>query len=286
MVESIHEDYEKAVKELKELNEDIFYDDFKSKITNLEITLERISEDNALQFKKETGSLIDRSNSLFRQNEKQTAEIYELFESHKETIEEQNMAFIEQERKQLLFVYEALVAKVDLFEEENKALKSDIALFAERNDVLHQTITSNNAYLKDFTESFHSDYVKHTEKVTDALDVTSRKTEAMLEEFSTQQVALFAEGNDMLDQTITSNNAYLKDFTETFNSDYVKHTEKVTDVLDVTSRETEAMLDGFSEKLVTKEEFNRLEKKSRVKMNVILAVAVVNTVLVGVYWFV
>jgi hypothetical protein len=58
-------DYQSAVNELKKLNEELFYDDFKMKIKELENNLEQLAYSNSHDFKKEAENVISKAGSLF-----------------------------------------------------------------------------------------------------------------------------------------------------------------------------------------------------------------------------
>lgn len=96
-------EYENAVEELKALNEDIFYDDFKEKIKALESNLMALAINNSSDFKKEADNVINKASMLYRQMDSQKKEIRDLLETNQNVIVQSNQQFLEEERKYLLF---------------------------------------------------------------------------------------------------------------------------------------------------------------------------------------
>ena len=111
-------DYDLAVDELRKLNEDIFYDDFKKKIGELEGNILGIAVSNSNDFKEKAENIMSRASMLFRQMEQQQKEMKGHLDENQKDIIQNNQDFLEVERTRLLFVYEELQKSIQVFNKD------------------------------------------------------------------------------------------------------------------------------------------------------------------------
>lgn len=315
-------DYQSAVNELKKLNEELFYEDFKTKINNLEINMERLSEDNTTLFKIETESIINRANSLFRQIEKHKDEMQELFETHKSTITQKNQELLENARGQLLFVYEELQNSIILFNQKNTDLQEDIesnnkhmikyaidtiTSFSQNITEFTKKLAMTDQSNKDFSEQ-NKDFVSNiTKQLNDTEQKLALSTETLQQmdkhweqllssyeiKFHNQKENLKSDlmiREDTLVNKVTTlhSNWTIKqsENIESFNTEYLKNQEIITNLLNFQSKQTEDMLNSISSNMSTKVDALNFEKRSRIKMNVLLSVVVLQAILISIQYFI
>lgn len=72
--------YKEAIKEIQRINDDLFYDDFKSKIIDMSDLVERKSQETVQDLKKLNGDLLRKTRQTLLAADKQYEEIKELFE--------------------------------------------------------------------------------------------------------------------------------------------------------------------------------------------------------------
>src|SRR6476620_5239867 len=155
-------DYKNAINELKTLNNEIFYDDFKTRIKNLESHFEQMNE-----FVQNL-SLSDKSNKKFLETEQQltanTAMLQQMNERWEQLIKsyETKLQIHEQGLKNILVVREeALINKLTQ-QQDNWILKQ------YENDELHK-----------------ADMMQQHEKIVALLREQRKQNEEMLEYIST-----------------------------------------------------------------------------------------------------
>jgi len=161
-------DYENAVSELKKLNEDLFYDDFKMKINNLEIHLEQLVTSNSNDFKNEAENIVNRASALFRHLETQQAEMRKLLENYQSDTIQKSQEFLEYERTQLLFVYEEMQKSIRLFSEQTVKLQHDTE--------------NNNKHIVGQAIEAVSSVSDHITEFVQKLSITDEKNKEFLEQ--------------------------------------------------------------------------------------------------------
>lgn len=315
-------DYENAVNELKKLNEELFYDDFKMKVKHLESHLEQLAFQNANDFKSEAQSITSQARLLLHQIETQQVEMRELLEkSQSETIQ-QNQGFLEHERTQLLFVYEEL--------------QKSIHLFTEQTEKLQQDIENNNRYLVEQAVEAVSSVSDHITEFVQQLSLSDEKNREFLEQnrayatlaktqiVETEQklasnAATLQQMDERWEQLLKSYEAKLQtheqglknllvvreealinkvthqhdnwiikqfDRDEAHKAEILAWHEKVATLLKVQSRQNEEMLESISTNMTSKEDLEKVQKKQTLKTNILLAAVTIEAILIGIQFFI
>ncbi|MCQ6274810.1 hypothetical protein JMM81_07480 [Bacillus sp. V3B] len=315
-------DYENAINELKKLNEELFYDDFKTKMKNLENHLEHLAFSTSNDFKNEAENIISRASALFRQIETQQEEMSALLENYQSASIQKNEEFLEYERTQLLFVYEEL--------------QQSIHLFTEQTVKLQQDIENNNKYLVEQAVEAVSSVSDHITEFVQKLSLSDEKNKEFLEQ-NRAYVTLAKTQMTETEQKITANAAKLQqiderweqllksyeaklqiheqglknilvvreealinkvihqhdnwiikqfDNDEAHKAEILEWHEKVATLLKVQSKQNQEMLESISTNLSSKNDLKSVEKKNAFKTNILLAVVVIEAILIGVQFFI
>lgn len=314
-------DYENAVNELKKLNEELFYDDFKTKMKHLESHLEQLAFSNATNFKNEAENIVSQANTLFQQIEIQQVEMRDLLEKYQSATMQKNQEFLEYERTQLLFVYEEL--------------QKNIHLFTERTVKLQQDVENNNKYLVEQAVEAVSSVSDHITEFVQKLALSDEKNREFLEQnrayvtlakkqiIETEQTlaanaAALQQMDERWEQLLKSYEAKLQtheqglknllvvreealinkvthqhdnwiikqfDNDEAHRTEILKWHEKVAALLKVQSKQNEEMLDSISTNMFSKEDLESVQRKQALKTNILLAVVAIEAILIGVQFF-
>jgi hypothetical protein len=315
-------DYENAVNELKRLNEELFYDDFKMKIKNLESHLEQLASSNANDFKNEAENIVSQANLLFRQIETQQLEMSGLLEKYQSTSIQQNQEFLEYERTQLLFVYEEL--------------QKSIHLFTEQTVKLQQDVEGNNRYLVEQAVEAVSSVSDHITEFVQQLSLSDEKNREFLEQnrayatlaktqiVETEQklasnAATLQQMDERWEQLLKSYEAKLQtheqglknllvvreealinkvthqhdnwiikqfDRDEAHKAEILEWHEKVATLLKVQGKQNEEILESISTNMSSKEDLERVQKRQALKTNILLAVVAIEAILIGAQFFI
>jgi len=220
-------EYEKAVQELKKLNEDIFYGDFKEKMNLLESNNKELLE-NAV-------TVIDTASNEIASFTRDLA-----------VSAENNRNFLKQNE-----AYVALT-KGELAKTEEK-LAAHVTALRQMEDRLERL-------QKSYKEMFH----KHSESINTILVV---REEALI--------------NKVIYQLQNSTHKHLEQL-ESYKSEIELLQEKVVSM----SKHHNELLHILSNQTASKEDLKKIEKKNTQKMNILLAVAVVEAILIGIKFFI
>lgn len=190
-------EYDQAVKELKKLNDDLFYDDFKEKITQLQQAVDKNNKDlvgkaiaaitpvsqNITEFTQKLSVSDERNNEFLAQNEafvtftkEQLAETEGKFAAHIATLQQ-----MDQRLEQILQYYE------EKFRSQTDSLKSILNI---REEALIHKVTQ---HLQNWTSSqteqnmeLKQEILHWYEKVDSILKLQSEQNKKMLELISTK----------------------------------------------------------------------------------------------------
>jgi DNA anti-recombination protein RmuC len=220
-------EYEKAVQELKKLNEDIFYGDFKEKMNLLESNNKELLE-NAV-------TVIDTASNEIASFTRDLA-----------VSAENNRNFLKQNE-----AYVALT-KGELAKTEEK-LAAHVTALRQMEDRLERL-------QKSYKEMFH----KHSESINTILVV---REEALI--------------NKVIYQLQNSTHKHLEQL-ESYKSEIELLQEKVVSM----SKHHNELFHILSNQTASKEDLKKIEKKNTQKMNILLAVAVVEAILIGIKFFI
>jgi hypothetical protein len=315
-------DYQHAMDELKKLNEDLFYDDFKMKIQRLETRIEQLVDNSSIDFKNETENIINKTNTLLHQIDIQQIEVRDLLEKHQDAILQKNQEFLETERKQNLLVFEKL--------------QKSINEFTKLTGELQENIERNNKQLVDHAIEAVSPVSQHITEFVDKLSLSDEKNREFLEQNRAyvtltktqmteieQQLTMNTEALQQMDERIEKllnsyetklqiheqglknilvvreealinklanqyNNWILKQYEndELNKGEILQWHEKVAVFLKDQKKQNEEILDSISRNMSKKEDLEDIEKKNTLKMNILLAVVAIETIFIGVQFFI
>ncbi|WP_040205304.1 hypothetical protein [Neobacillus jeddahensis] len=314
-------DYEKAMDELKKLNEDLFYDDFKEKIKQLENNLLQLVMNSSSDFKKETEHVVSQANLLFRQMETQKQETRELLETNQSETLQRNQDFLEEERTRFLSVYDEL--------------QKSIQFFTEKTAEFQESIESNNKSLLDKTVTAITSVTGHVTEFTEKLAISDDRNRQFLEQneafvkLSKEQLALTEKKVSAHMATLQKMDEHLKLLHKSYEEMFHKHSEAIKSIMVVREeafmdklthqleywstkqaeqdeerkrdlqqwheqvdsaisarhKQSHEMLESFSNKMLNKEDLAKVEKKNTLRMNILLSVVVVEAILIGIKFF-
>ena len=219
-------EYEQAVNELKKLNEDIFYGDFKEKISSLESRNQEILEKSV-----STVDTVSNEIAAF------TRELTVSAENNRKFLE-QNEAFF-------------MLTKDDLAKTQEK-LTSHVTALLQMDNRLQQLHQS-------YKEMFH----KHSESINSILVV---REEALINKVVYQLECLTQKQLEQLEA-------------------HKSEIEQLQEKMESMSKQHNEALHALSEQMTSKKDLAKLEKRSALKMNLLLAVVAVEAILVGVKFF-
>ncbi|MED4224909.1 hypothetical protein [Neobacillus cucumis] len=220
-------DYENAVNELKQLNEDIFYGDFKEKMNSLEGRNKELLE-------KAVTTVDTVSNEIAAFTRELTVSA------------ENNRKFLEQNEE--FFV----LTKDDLAKTQEK-LAGHVTALLQMDSRLQELQHSYKEMFHKHSESINSILVVREEalinKVTYQLECLTQK---QLEEFDSQKLEI----------------------------------EQLRDQIESRIKHTNDSLHALSDQMTNKQDLAKMEKRSALKMNLLLGVVVVEAILIGIKFFI
>lgn len=315
-------DYENAVNELKQLNEELFYDDFKIKIKDLKRYIEQLAFSHSTDFKSEAENIVSRANSLCYQIETQQVEMGELLESYQREVVQKNQEFLEDERKQLLFVYEELQKSIHAFTKQTVKLQQGV----EKNnkDLVEQVIeaiSSVSDHITEFVQKLTISDEKNREFLeqnrayvtlakkqiveTEQKLIANTETLQQMDERWTQllksyEAKLQTHEQGLKNILVVREEALINklthqhdtwviqqfDHNETHKAEILEWHEKVAALLKAQSKQTEDILESISKNISSKKDLERAEKKNSLKINILLAAVAVEAILMGVQFFI
>lgn len=311
-------EYENAVEELKALNEDIFYDDFKEKIKALESNLMALAINNSSDFKKEADNVINKASMLYRQMDSQKKEIRDLLETNQNVIVQSNQQFLEEERKYLLFVYEELQKSIALFTDKTNEMQQAVA--SSNKDLLNKTIETigsvsndvkdfsreltksneNNRKFLEKNETFvtltKQQLAKTEEKITahvmelqqmgNRLEELRKAYEEMFQKHTDLIKSLMVIREEALLGKVTQQLDIWKDTQSKFNEKLRADFEQLNFALKEQGNRQYELLHSISNKVSSKEDLANVEKKNNIRMNLILSITVIEAILIGIKFFI
>jgi len=225
----LHEknEYEKAMDELKKLNEDLFYDDLKEKMKMLESNNKELLE-----------KAVTVINSVSNQIATFTQELSVSDERNRNYLE-QNEAFVTLTKKELAKTEDKLAAQV-------KALQ-------QMDDGMQLLQQSYKEMFKKHSDSINTILVVREEalinKITYQLEYSTIK---QLEQHEKQKLEI----------------------------------QQLQEKLDSVSKNNYQNYHSLSTQLSSKEDLVKIEKKSTLKMNILLSIAVIEAILIGIQFFI
>jgi hypothetical protein len=310
-------EYDRAVDELKKLNEDDFYDDFKDKIEKLEKSFIEITVSHSNDFKKEAENISSRASMLFRQMESQQKEIKGYLEEKQNHIIQKNQDFLELERTQLLFVYEELQKSIQLFNERMLELQQTVE--NRTKDLLGHTlqaIGNVSSEVTEFTKKLsNSDerniqFLKQNEAYVtltkEKLALTEGKIashmaalqdmENQLKQMHKRYEEMFQRHSDSIKTILTvREEALINKITQQIEYSDAKHFEHHENMkrelqqwhehMEALNKKSNDILGLISSRMSSKEDLENVEKKSKWKLNFLLAIVAIEVIVIGINYF-
>lgn len=315
-------DYQHAMDELKKLNEDLFYDDFKMKIQRLETQIEQLVDNSSIDFKNETENIINKTNTLLHQINIQQVEVRDLLEKHQDAILQKNQEFLETERKQNLLVFEKLQKSINEFtkltgelqeniERTNKQLvdraieavssvSQHITEFVDKlslsDEKNREFLEQNRAYVT-LTKTQMTEIEQQLTTNSEALQQMDERLEKLLNSYETKlqiheqglKNILVVREEALINKLANQyNNWILKQYEndELNKGEILQWHEKVAVLLKDQKKQNEEMLASISSSMSKKEDLEGIEKKNSFKMNILLAAVAIETIFIGVQFFI
>lgn len=310
-------DYEEAVNELKKLNDELFYDDFKMKINQLETHIEQLTNNSLQDFKSEAGQTVNQVQGFIRQLESQQTEMTVLLNKQQQTIIQTNLEFLENERAQLLVVYEKL--------------QNSVNHYTELTNELQQNIEKNNQYLVAEAIKAISSVSDHIDEFIQELSIADEKNKEFLEQnrayvtLTKKQITETEEKLTVMGETLQQMDERWEELFKSYEKKYQIHEqalknllvvreealinkvtqlhenwsiqqynhdeahkteilhwhEQVASHITVQSRQNEKMLETITTNLSSKADLAKAEKKQSIKINILIAAVTVEAILIG-----
>ncbi|KAA9024236.1 coiled-coil domain-containing protein [Niallia endozanthoxylica] len=315
-------DYEEAVNELKKLNDDLFYDDFKGKIKQLESHIEHLTNSNIQEFKTEAEHIVRQGEGFIRQLENQQTEMKEFIERQQQTMTQTNLELIENEKTQLLAVYEKL----------QKSVKDYTML----TNGLQQNIEKNNKDLVDEAIKAVSSVSDHINEFIQKLSLADGKNKEFLEQnrayvtLTKKQITETEEKLTVMGETLQQMDERWEELFKSYEKNYQIHEQALKNLLVVReealinkvtqlhenwsvqqynhdeahkaeilhwheqvaahikaqSRQNEKMLETITTNLTSKADLVKTEKKQSLKTNILITVVAVEAILIGLQFII
>ncbi|PLS08017.1 hypothetical protein [Neobacillus cucumis] len=219
-------EYEKAVNELKKLNEDIFYGDFKEKINLLESSHKELLDKAVSGIDTVSNEIASFTHELSLSNE-----------SNRKFLK-QNEAFVTLTSEEIAKTEKRIAAQVSALQQ-----------LENRLELLQQS----------YKEMFY----KHSESINSILVV---REEALINKVVYQLECATQKQFDQLEQ-------------------HKLELEELQGKVESMSRHNHDVLHSLSTQMATKGDLAKTEKRSTLKMNLLLGVVVVEAVLIGLQFF-
>ena len=306
-------DYDLAVDELRKLNEDIFYDDFKKKIGELEGNILGIAVSNSNDFKEKAENIMSRASMLFRQMEQQQKEMKGHLDENQKDIIQNNQDFLEVERTRLLFVYEELKKSIQVFNETSLELQQNVAV--SNKDLLDQTLLALGTVSNDVTEftqkisesdERNKQFLQQNEAFVtltkEQLAVTEGKIAshvAALQEMDLHLSQLQKLYEDMFHKHTSrsklfwwygkkrcSTKSLINSITGKRNNSLYFENMKLDvqqwqEQMETQSKKNYGMLQSISDNMTSKENLANFEKKNKFKLNLLVSIVAIEAIIIG-----
>jgi hypothetical protein len=315
-------DYDRAVEELKQLNDDLFYEDFKEKIKDLENNILQININNSRDFKKEGQNVINRANFIFIQMEKQQNEIKDFLNKNQNETVDQLKSFLDDARIQLLFVYKELQTSITTFKEEANKLKQEVD--NSNKNLVHQALSSigefsqhvadakeklsdsderNREFLKK-SETFvqlTKEQLANTEHRLDKHVIMVKQLDNTIEQMlKTYEEKFQRQGERIKKNLVVHEEVLLNKLSNQFNEWTKKQVElegeqklevqqwheKIDSMLEQQTKQNKEMLESIASNMSSKEDLSNVEKKTALKIYILLSVVVIETLFIGMNIFI
>ncbi|EKN69094.1 hypothetical protein BABA_11711 [Neobacillus bataviensis LMG 21833] len=263
-------EYDKAMDELRKLNEDLFYDDFKEKIKLLESNLQQLAKGSASEFKKEAENVAGQANLILGQMEAQKQEIRELMEA------------VESSNKDLL---DQAVASIESVSRHVTEFTERVSVSDERN---RQFLEQNEEFV-----TLTRGQIAQTEEKLAAHMVAFQRTELHLEQLRNSYEDMFQKHSESIKSImVVREEAFVEKVTRQFEEWSAKQSEQgeelqrqIDALIQAQSKQSREMLESISNKMPSKEELAGVEKRNAFKMNLLLSVVAIEAILIGIGFF-
>lgn len=315
-------EYDSAVEELKKLNGDLFYDDFKVEIKELGNNILQLTVNNSRDFKKEAQNVISRVNILFIQMEKQQKELQDFLHKNQNETVGQLQTFLEDARKQLLFVYNELQTSIVTFTEETAKLKQEmestnkylvdqalgaIGEFSQHVTDAKEKLTASDEINREFLKQNES-FVQMTKEQLASTEQKLAEHAAMLQQLDDRIELLLKsyeekfqkQAESMKTNLVVREEALLNKVSYQLNEWTKKQTEiegeqrleiqqwheKMDSFLEQQGKQNKEMLETIASNMSSKEDLSKVEKKTALKIHILLSIVVIEAILIEVKFFI
>ncbi len=308
-------EYESALNELRKLNDDLFYDDFKKTIESLENSIVQLTANNSNELKKEANNVINKAMTLFAKMDAQQKELQGLLSNFQTGMTMEIKEHLEMGRSQLLVVYQQLENSVNIFSEKTIKLQQDLE--SNNKKVLDQAIESVETFSKnvaDFAQRLSDSddrNKKYLEQSEAYVELTKKQLTSTEQKIATHISALQTM-NQNLDNLHRSYREMFKKHEESIKNNLIIREEalinKVTVQMNDWSTEQSMlnqnwheqidsllrkqneqnidMLNSIAKNMTSKEDLEKVEKKSAFKTNILLSIIFIETILIGIKFFI
>lgn len=254
---------------------------------------------------------------LFRQMESQQKEIKGYLEEKQNHIIQKNQDFLELERTQLLFVYEELQKSIQLFKERTLELQQTVE--NRTKDLLGHTlqaIGNVSSEVTEFTKKLsNSDerniqFLKQNEAYVtltkEKLALTEGKIashmaalqdmENQLKQMHKRYEEMFQRHSDSIKTILTvREEALINKITQQIEYSDAKHFEHHENMkrelqqwhehMEALNKKSNDILGLISSRMSSKEDLENVEKKSKWKLNFLLAIVAIEVIVIGINYF-
>jgi len=274
-------DYEEAVNELKKLNAELFYDDFKVNIKQLESHIEHLTNNNSQEFKTEAEQIVRQAEGFIRQLETQQAEMKEFIEKQLQSIEKNNKDLVDEAIKAVSSVSDHInefIQQLSLVDEKNKEFleqsrayvtltKKQITETEEKLTVMGETLQQMDERWEQLFKSYEKNYQIHEQALKNLLVV---REEALINKVT---------------QLHENWNVQQYNHDEAHKAEILHWHEQVASHIKAQSRQNEKILETISTNLTSKADLVKAEKKHSLKTNILMAVVAIEAILIGLQFF-
>jgi len=315
-------DYEEAINELRKLNDELFYEDFKMKMKQLADHSEHLTNSSLQDFKNEADHILSHTEDLVRKLESQQTEMKAAIEHQQQTIIDKNLEFIVNERTQLLAVYEKLEKSISEFnaltfalqqniENSNKELvdKATLAVASVSDHINEfiQKLALADEKNKEFLEQNRA-YVTLTkkqiteteEKLTIMGETLQQMDERWEDLFTSYEKKYQVHEQALKNLLVIREEALINKVTqlhenwsvqqynhdEAHKSEILHWHEQVAAHIKAQSRQNEKMLETITTNLSSKADLVKAEKKQSLKTNILIAAVIAEALLIGMQFFI
>ncbi|WP_042454316.1 hypothetical protein [Neobacillus dielmonensis] len=282
-------DYENAVDELRKLNDELFYDDFKEKIKHLENNIVQLSISNSADFKQEAENVISKAGLLFQQMDTLKTEIEDLLQK--------NIALFNENAKELQQAF--MISNQELLD---KATDSIGAVTETVNDFMHKLteVDEKNQQFLQQNETFVSmtkQQLSLAEEKINTHIADLRTMENRLEELKRAYEEMFQKHTESIKSIMVVREEALVDklthqmdnwtaahvhFNENLKRDFEEWQHQIDTFFKEQSKQNSDRLQTVVENMVSKEDVAKIDKKSKV----LLTIVAVEAILIAISFFV